>query len=159
MKVAELGNKLINTRSWSGILDKLGVFASTVCAVHCILSGFFMGLLSVLGATGFASSRVELGFLFSALILGLWAAISGFRKHHSWLPGSLFSFGMGMILWRTIVIDQHSLACMFEAHHHIHNPTPLSVSASVIGGTALVMFHIINIKLIHAKTCTHGCLH
>lgn len=139
--------------SKSAILDKIGVFASTACAIHCILSGFAMGLLSVLGATGFASGRVEFGFLVTAATFGLWAAISGFKKHGSWLPPFLFTFGMFMILWRTIVIDNHNLECLLGAHQHLHTPSVLSVAASIIGGSALVIFHIKNMKLAHDCSC------
>ncbi len=153
--------KTLDSPKSSGIrtlfFDRVGVFASSVCAIHCIVSGFAMSLLSVLGASGFASARVEIGFLSAALVFGMWAAISGFSKHRKIMPPLLFGAGITMILYRSVVIERLSFASFYDAHQHIHAPNSFSVGLSVIGGGLLIIFHIQNIKLSHNSTCKLHC--
>ena len=49
-------------------VDRAGSIASSLCAIHCVLSGVAVSLLTSLGASFIASKSVENLFLLSAAI-------------------------------------------------------------------------------------------
>ncbi|MBI3722145.1 MAG: MerC domain-containing protein, partial [Fimbriimonas ginsengisoli] len=62
-------------------LDKVGACASAVCAVHCLLTGLALGLLSVVGFGFLGSLTADIAFLGVALSVGLLAVFHGIRRH------------------------------------------------------------------------------
>lgn len=130
-------------------VDKLGRIAGTVCAVHCLLTGLALGLLSVVGLDFFGSETSEAIFVGTAFVLGLWAIVHGVRKHHSWIPGSFFVGGL------TCIVVSHFV------FHHAHSAglssaTPSSIAStvfSVAGGCCLVTFHWLNQRFAHRCGC------
>ena len=108
-------------------VDQMGSVASFACAVHCALSGVALGALSASGLGFIGHPIIEGLFIGSAVALGLWAAIRGFKIHHMWKPPALFFAGMFAIV----------LA-------HVSEPGWVF---SVLGGTLLIAFHWINQRL------------
>jgi len=51
-------------------LDRIGAIASTICAVHCLLTGVAFGLLSVFGLGFIGSPEAEAGFIAFAVGVG-----------------------------------------------------------------------------------------
>ncbi|MGC8035329.1 MerC family mercury resistance protein, partial [Salmonella enterica] len=43
--------------------DRVGAYASTLCAIHCLITGVGLGLLSVMGLQFFGSAWVESLFI------------------------------------------------------------------------------------------------
>lgn len=122
--------------------DKLGACASAVCAVHCMLTGFALGLLSVAG-WGFLDSPLTDGlFITAAMILGTVAAIHGIRKHHSIAPSIVFIL---------------SLCCVVAGHFVVRHHTLASTIFNILGGTGLVGFHWLNLRLRKDGKCACGC--
>jgi hypothetical protein len=113
-------------------VDRLGSLAGLLCAVHCGLSGVALGILSVSGLGFIASPASEVFFIGTTAVVGLWAAVSGFAKHHSYRP--LFVLGIGFVL----IAISHVLGHVWYL--------------SVIGAGFLVSFHVFNRRLI---TFTH----
>jgi len=105
-------------------VDRAGSIASSLCAIHCVLSGVAVSLLTSLGASFIASKSVENLFLLSAAIFGIWAVITGYKKHFSTLPGIIFVLGVGLLAF---------------SHFGTHNWV-----LSTVGGIVLVSFHIYN---------------
>ena len=127
-------------------LDKLGAYASAVCAVHCLITGVALGLLSVVGLGFLGSPSAELGFFLTTVTIGTIAMIHGRRKHHSVIPALVFVCGLG---------------CLLVSHFgfgHGHDVSDRSVGGTflnVVGGVSLVLFHILNQRLQHQCGCGH----
>ncbi|MBI1757556.1 MAG: MerC domain-containing protein [Fimbriimonas ginsengisoli] len=130
-------------------LDKVGACASAVCAVHCLLTGLALGLLSVVGFGFLGSLTADIAFLGVALSVGLLAVFHGIRRHHSLVPASVFVGGLVFIVLGHFVLPHPRTG---EA------PTALgflSTAFSVLGGLCLVSFHIVNLWLQRHGGC--GC--
>ena len=125
----------MTVRKWDP--DKVGAFASTVCAVHCVLTGLALGLLSVAGLGFVASPAAEAAFFGFAFVLGVAALIHGRRKHHSRVPAAVFALGM------VLLTSAHTVFEETAAHHWV----------SAAGGIALVAFHVLNARLGHRCGC------
>lgn len=128
-------------------LDRLGAFASAVCAVHCLITGVALGLLSVVGLGFLGSPQAEAGFFFTTLTIGTVALIHGRRRHHSMIPAIIFVTGLACLLISHFVFGH-------EGHGNRLGPTILNV----MGGLSLVLFHCTNQRMQHGcacSTCTH----
>ncbi len=129
-------------------VDRLGAYAGAICAVHCVLTGFAIGLISVLGLGFLASPVAEGAFLLSAAVLGVVALVHGHRKHHSLVPAWIFIAGLSCLL----------ISHFAFAHGHGHGAERQAAGASVfsiLGGLSLVAFHVTNQRLQQACGCRH----
>lgn len=126
-------------------MDKIGAFASAACAVHCLLSGLALGLLSVLGMGFIGSTATDIAFLSVTLSVASIAIFTGMRKHRSWRPAGLFLLGV------TSIVISH-----FVLNHESKDLTTrlMTTTFAVTGGVLLVSFHILNLRL-QAK-CSHS---
>jgi hypothetical protein len=115
--------------------DRLGSIASLLCAVHCALTGFALGLVSTVGLSFLASEGAETIFIVVTLTLGALAIWSGYRKHRKPWPASLFLLGAFLIGF------SHS---MFGHGHETH---PVSRVVSILGAASLIGFHYVNQRL------------
>ncbi len=130
--------------------DRLGSWASGICAVHCLLTGVALGLLSVVGLGFMANPWVEYSFIGVAIVVGVTAIVHGRRHHGSILPAVIFAAGIGLIAMSHFV---------FGHAHKIHQSHPSSIWATITavgGGTCLVLFHVMNQWMRH-RSC--GCVH
>lgn len=119
-----------------------------VCAVHCLLVGVALSVLSVLGL-GFLGSRpAELVFFGLAITIGAFAIYAGYQHHRSFKPGLLYLAGIGLVAVSHFVIGRHDHAAAQE--------NLLTTILSVAGGLSLVSFHIVNTKM--SRAC-HGACH
>jgi intracellular septation protein A len=132
-------------------LDRVGAVASAICAVHCVLTGVALGLLSFLGVGFLGHSMVDKFFLGVAVVVGSTALLMGFRKHKKWQPAILFVVGLSLLL-ATNFLFAHDHA-HHPDHFHLHTSDLLVHTMSAIGGICLVAFHVWNQKLQHA--CAH----
>lgn len=121
-------------------VDRIGAYASAICAVHCVLTGVALGLLSVLGLDFIGSPVTEAMFFLTAVVVGSWALIHGMRKHRSAVPGSVFVIGMG---------------CLLVSHFAFGHGTAGGTIFSVLGGLSLLAFHWLNRRLSHGCNCSH----
>lgn len=131
--------------------DKWGAWAASICAVHCVLTGVAMGLVSVLGLGFIANPAFERTFIALAVGFGGLALWSGFKKHQSWVPGALF--GGGLV---ALAIKNTVFACTHEAvagQPHVHDHGPGATISAVVAGALLVSFHVVNIRLSHRCSC------
>ena len=134
----------------SPVLDKMGVCASAFCAVHCLLTGVALGLLSSLGMGFFDHPVVDALFLIVAAVVGGFALVHGARHHRSFVPALFFVVGLAA----------------FGASHAIEHMSPKLLAArtvlNVAGGMCLVLFHVFNLRLQRARHCCgegNICLH
>lgn len=133
-------------------MDKVGAVASFICAVHCLLTGVALGILSIVGLGFFANLWVDRSFISIAFVVGAAAAWHGYRKHGSTTPAIMFVAGLAMVMWsRFGVPHDHDGAHAGGLAHTI------GTVLSVAGGLLLVSFHIVNMRLQHKCRCS-ACL-
>jgi hypothetical protein len=134
-------------------LDKVGAYASAICAVHCLLTGVALGLLSILGLGFIGSLPAEIGFISVAVVIGSWAIVHGIKKHHSYIPALIFSFGIACIAISHFALPHSESPGVPLTGAHI-----ASTVFAVLGGLSLVAFHFVNYRL--QKGCECGqCPH
>lgn len=132
-------------------LDKLGACASAICAVHCLLTGIALGLLSVAGLGFMGSIWADVAFLGVAVVVGSFAVRHGIRSHHSYGPAAIFALGLLMIcLGHFVFRHSHEAGVREDGVSHT-----LSTVFSVLGGLSLVGFHWLNLRLQKSGGC--GC--
>jgi len=113
-------------------LDKVGATASTVCAVHCFITGAAFGLLPLIGLGFFRSTWFDVTFIGIASCVGFFAVRQGLRRHGRVTPGLVFVAGLLSIVVGHFVLGHESL---------------FGTVLSVAGGSALVLFHFLNRRL------------
>ena len=117
-------------------LDKVGATASTVCAVHCFITGAAFGLLPLIGLGFFQSVWFDITFIGIAISVGFFAVRQGVRQHGRITPGLVFVAGLLSIVFGHFVFGHETL---------------LGTVLSVAGGLALVSFHFLNRRMICAS--------
>ena len=117
-------------------LDKVGATASTVCAVHCFITGVAFGLLPFIGLGFFRSVWFDVTFIGIAVTVGFVAVRQGLRQHGRITPGFVFAVGLLSIVVGHFVFGHETLA---------------GTVLSVVGGLALVSFHFLNRRMICAS--------
>jgi hypothetical protein len=117
-------------------LDKVGATASTVCAVHCFITGAAFGLLPLIGLGFFRSIWFDLTFIGIAITVGFFAVRQGIRRHGRLTPGLVFVAGLLSIVLGHFVFGHESL---------------LGTVLSVAGGLGLVSFHFLNRRMACAR--------
>lgn len=119
------------------IKDRLGIWASSLCALHCLLLPILIPVLPFIGASFFAQDWFEKTILSLSMILGFWALLSGFYRYHRQLY-PLFSLLLGgLIYWNKDMFG--------------HTYEPFTVT---LGALLIVVAHIVNINLCkNCNTC------
>lgn len=135
--------------------DRIGTYASAICAVHCLLTGVAIGLLSVAGLGMFGSIWADIAFLSVAVAIALIAIVHGHRRHHSIIPAQIFVLGLVFIVIGHFVV-RHTHGGV--GHTDMDWDQVVSTSTSVLGGLCLVLFHVVNQRMQHKCGCTH-CSH
>ncbi|NMP17176.1 MULTISPECIES: MerC domain-containing protein [unclassified Thalassotalea] len=124
------------------MLDRLGITATSLCALHCILLPVLLPVLSLLGLEAWASHEAEHMFLFATLVLGSVALFSGFKRYHRKIYPFYLLFLGGFIYWHKHSVDE--------------SVQPLMI---IVGAVLLVAAHVVNLKLCNnCRSCSdHEC--
>jgi len=122
------------------VLDRIGITATSLCALHCILLPVLLPALPLLGLSFLADHAWEHVFLLITALLGTVALFSGFKKYHRKIyPFYLLFLGV-FIYW--------------IKHDFSEEIQPYFI---VIGASLIVAAHLINLKLCNScKQCTDG---
>jgi len=120
------------------VLDRIGITATSLCALHCILLPVLLPALPLLGLSFLADHEWEHVFLLVTALLGTVALFSGFKKYHRKIyPFYLLFLGI-FIYW-----IKHDFSEDIQAYF------------IVIGASLIVAAHLINLKLCNScKKCT-----
>jgi len=118
-------------------LDKLGITASTVCAIHCAALPFLLTLLPLWGLDFLANPMLEISMILISLVLGIWSLGKSFKKVHQNI-GPLFLLATGFAI---ILVGHFSGGEFLE---------PVLIP---IGGLTIASAHLINLRLF--KRCKH----
>jgi hypothetical protein len=123
------------------LLDKLGIWVSSLCAVHCLSLPILIPLVPLVGASFFANNWFERTILSISMIVGFWALLSGFYRYHRQLY-PLYSLALGgLIYWNKGMFGD------------AYEPYTITVGAMLIVGA-----HIANLKLCKScRSCETGC--
>ncbi len=117
------------------MLDKIGISAASLCALHCILLPILLPALPLLGLSFLADDRWEHAFLIVSAIIGCVALFSGFKQYHRKLyPLYLLILG---------------IAIYWQKHDFSVDVQPYII---LLGASLIAIAHFINIKL--CKSCT-----
>lgn len=112
------------------ILDKLGIWVSSLCALHCLALPVVVPLLPLIGSTFFAQLWFERTILSISLVIGTVALLSGALKYHGrFYPIALLATG-GLIYWFKDIFGE--------------NGEPFTIA---VGAMLIVAGHWINMRL------------
>ncbi len=135
-------------------LDKVGACASAICAVHCVLTGVALGLLSSLGLGVFGNLWVDVAFVGIAVGVGALALWHGVKKHGSYIPALFYVGGLVCVIVAHFEDFSHGWPVHAEHHHGA-----ITTLMSVLGGSCFVLFHVLNLRLQHTHSCQCGPVH
>lgn len=124
------------------MLDRIGIAATSLCALHCILLPILLPALPLLGLSFLADHTWEHIFLIVTAVLGTVALFAGFKRYHKRLyPFYLLYLGVA-VYW-----IKHDFAPEHQPYFII------------TGALLIVAAHFVNMKLCNScKQCTeHNC--
>lgn len=127
---------LMKLRSYKINLDRIGITASTLCAIHCAALPFLITVLPMWGIGFLANDAVEIIMISVSLLLGVWSLSAAYRKQHRRsLPILVLILGF---------------ACI--AFGHFSGIEVLDPVLVPLGGFTIAMAHYINLRML--KTCS-----
>ena len=115
-------------------LDRIGMFSSAACAVHCAILPIVVSILPLVGLGFLADERVEFAFLTTSGMLGLASLCWGFKKHGKMHALGILAGGIGLM-----------------AVGHMAEESSYGVLLAVLGGLSIAGSHILNHYL--CNTC------
>lgn len=122
--------------------ERLGLMATTVCAVHCALTPLLVSILPVIGLGALLNPQVEWALVTLALALGAATIVPAYRHHHH-RATPLLLFGVGAL-------------CLIAAHTVVGHGSVAEVPTAFLGAVALTSAQIVNARLRHTCPCDHG---
>jgi hypothetical protein len=122
-------------RSYKINLDRIGITASTLCAIHCAALPFVITVLPMWGVGFLANEAVEITMIAVSLIIGIWSLSAAYRKqHHRIIP---------------VLILISGFACIAVGHFSgIELLEPILIP---LGGFTIAIAHYINLRML--KSC------
>ncbi|MGH1341262.1 MAG: MerC domain-containing protein [Nannocystales bacterium] len=114
-------------------LDRLGLVASTACALHCAATALVPTVLALLGASALLDHEAEWVFTVLAVGVASLALALGWRRHGASMATLALSLGIVGLL----------CARVLEEGGHGHG---LGLAVSLLSGGALVTGHILNLR-------------
>jgi hypothetical protein len=133
----------MNFKTISAKLDRMGVIASTVCAIHCALLPLVIALLPMTGLNFLSYPIVEYGMIFTAAIIGLFSlGMSFMRIHKRVWPLLLFFAGLATISF---------------SHAEFTGWAEGSLVAS--GGMLIVIAHFLNSRYVGSCSTAEALMH
>jgi hypothetical protein len=126
---------LMKQRSYKINLDRIGITASTLCAIHCAALPFVITVLPMWGVGFLANEAVEITMIAVSLIIGIWSLSAAYRKqHHRIIP---------------VLILISGFACIAVGHFlGIELLEPILIP---LGGFTIAIAHYINLRML--KSC------
>jgi hypothetical protein len=134
-------------------IDKVGVFASLLCAVHCIAMPLLLTVMPLLGLSFFLDSGFEKGFVIVFIVIAILNTCWGYKDHkkHSVLVLSLVGSTL-LIISNFFYSHSHGHAHHDHSHHghgHMHEAVRPQDSSEnlillIVGALMLAGGHILN---------------
>ncbi|MBX3253882.1 MAG: MerC domain-containing protein [Chitinophagaceae bacterium] len=104
--------------------DRLGIFTSIACAIHCTLLPLFISSIPFLGMDVLEHKGIEWSMILLALLFGVLSLYHGYKQHHhKLLPLFLFGIGFMFLLLNQLIAERLvylfipvSVICIISAH-------------------------------------------
>lgn len=122
------------------IIDKVGMFSSATCAIHCIFLPFLITILPLYGLSFIVDESFEIIMLIVSIMLAILSLCLGYKTHKNKKMFFLFSVGISFLLLGRFA--------------HENNWGFSSLVILFIGGSIMACSHIVNKKL--CDSC-HSC--
>lgn len=142
--------KLANTDETA---DRAGLIVSVLCCLHCMAIPLLV-MFAPSVASIFENPLIHSLSIFIVVPVGLYAFIKNLKVHSDKRPLIIGVLGMMAILFSHIK-HLYLLAEHAGHGHHVHTIGPVEITASIIGGLALIAAHMLNIKLCRCHHCDH----
>lgn len=122
------------------LIDKIGMAASSICAVHCALAPVLITLAPLVGLGFVFEERFETTFILCTFGIAFLSLVWGwYKSHRKFEPFYLLSLGAALIY----IAQMETLGEIF--------PEPLLM---FFGGLSIACSHYINLKLCnHCDDC------
>ncbi|MGM0480387.1 MAG: MerC domain-containing protein [Pseudomonadota bacterium] len=65
-------------------LDRVGMWITTLCAIHCLLLPVILPMLALAGLAFIGEDLLENTVLGLSVLVGLWSLVGGARRHGEW---------------------------------------------------------------------------
>ena len=121
----------------SVFFDRAGFFASSICAVHCVIMPWLIMFLPVLAGTVFTSARTENIFVGVSISLAAFCGYQGCLKHGKWLV--MIPVTIGSIVLLSVRLSAPTICCLEDVSW------PHALGAA-LGGGLLAASHFLNLK-------------
>jgi hypothetical protein len=109
-------------------LDRIGIVASTLCAIHCAGSALLVGASALVGFL--RDERTELGFVGASLAVAGSSLLPGFFRHRARAPLALFGPAAALL----------AAARLLEWEGFVESALSLSGAAILVGA------HVANLR-------------
>lgn len=123
-------------------VDRLGLMATGVCAVHCALTPLLVSILPMIGLGALLNPQIEWVLVGLALALGAGTIVPAYRHHHHRIA-PLVLFGIGAV-------------CLVGAHTVVLHGSVAEIPTAFLGAVGLTSAQIVNARLRHTCPCDHG---
>lgn len=135
-----LSQEPMNVPKPLGLVDRLGVYVSAACAVHCLALPLLLAAIPTVGLLVFIGEGVEMMLALAAVLLAVACLCWGFRLHRKKRLFLTFSAAAAFILSGQIFADGW-----------------LETALVVAGAVGLIASHMLNRKL--CRSCQSCCEH
>lgn len=136
------------------ILDKIGLAASVICAIHCAILPLVISVLPLIGMGFMAHGIFDWVMVAIAGIVGYISLIRGHKTHKKHTAICFFVPGIFMVLV-SLFIFGHMQQCGSCSGHH-HDEFPIHSILMALGGILIAVSHFINIKLCKSCKACHN---
>lgn len=129
------------SRQWA---DRLGVWTSSLCVVHCALTPVLISSSAVLAHFLPAEERVHRSLALLVALFGAIALLAGFRKHGRRRILILMSAGLGCVAAAAWFGDK------LPSHAY-------EVAITMVGSALMITAHRLNHTFCRSCECANGC--
>jgi len=119
------------------LYDRIGLIASSLCAVHCILMPWLLMFLPILAGTIFTDAKFENVFVAVSILLASFCGYMGCTKHGKW--SVMIPVAVGALVLFTVRLSAPAICCLED----ISWPHAMG---SAFGGSLLAVSHFLNLK-------------
>ena len=113
------------------MLDRLAVFLSGVCMLHCLLAPTLVSLMPVLGLVAPGEESFHLLLLFLVLPASIAALAIGYQRHQNVLVPALGMAGLSLIITAVLTLPVNSMEERL---------------LTSVGGVILALSHFLNFR-------------
>ena len=115
--------------------DRVGMWASFLCAVHCALLPLAMAVLPTLGLSVVGRVDIDQAFVVFATVLAIVSLAVGYRRHRAFLAWLLLAPGL-VLVWA-------------NAFSPLHDHSLWHAVMMAAGGLLIAVAHLVNYRLSH----------